>query len=294
MNIRDLAYIVAVSEQLSFIKAAQKCFISQPTLSTQIKKLEQELGVQIFERSNKHVLVTPAGEKIIAHAQQILQQIDDIKLLAKSSHEPLAGRLKVGAFPSLSSHLFPNLVTTIKASLPNIQLVLVEDKTDTLIKQLESGELDVAFLALPIKSKALVSEFLFDDPFELAVAKEHPLASKKTITPSDLIDQPLLLLDEGHCMRDQALQFCQWSGAKEQLGVRAASLETLRQMVIAGTGLTLMPSIAIDRHNPNISYIPFTDPTPKRTIGLVWRKSTVRGKIMQKLTALFKTGPIPD
>jgi len=292
MNLKDLNYIVEVNKHRSFIKAAQTCFVSQPTLSTQIKKLEDHLGIQVFERSNKKVLITPIGEQIIAHAQTILDQVDKMQLLAKNHQDPLAGQLRIGAFPSLASHLFPSVVTAIKTALPKIQLILVEEKTDILINQLEKGDIDAAFLSLPIKSPSLISESLFDDEFELAVSNEHPLANKTTISPHQLIDQQLLLLDEGHCMRDQALQFCQWSGAKEQLGVRAASLETLRQMVIAGTGVTLMPAIAIDKTNPNINYIPFQQPAPKRTIGLVWRKSTVRGKIMQELIDLLRKARI--
>ncbi len=288
MNLRDLAYVVALAECRSFVQAAEKCFVSQPTLSTQIKKMERDLGVKLFERTNKKVMLTEIGERIVTSAQSILDEVERMKVLAANAQDPLAGQLKLGAFPSLASYLFPRAVLAIKQELPNIRLILVEEKTDLLMSQLERGEIDAAFLALPLKEDFLVSQPLFDDAFELAVAVEHPLAEKKTITPMELREQPLLLLDEGHCMRDQALQFCQWSGAQEQLGVRAASLETLRQMVIAGTGMTLIPEIAINRGDKTICYIPFVEPAPKRTIGLVWRKSSVRTQLMEQLVHLFE------
>lgn len=288
MNLRDLKYVVAVAEHRSFIQAAEKCFVSQPTLSTQIKKVESYLGVKLFERSNKKVMLTEIGEDIVASAQSVLDEVERMKVLAANAHDPLAGRLRLGAFPSLASYIFPDAVLTIKAELPNIKLILVEEKTNILIGLLERGEIDAAFLSLPLKEDYLVFQPLFDDPFKLAVAIDHPLTNEKTITASALQDQPLLLLDEGHCMRDQALQFCQSTGAEEQPGVRAASLETLRQMVIAGTGMTLIPKIAIKQQEDTIRYIPFESPVPKRTIGLVWRKSSVRNQLMEKLVELFE------
>ncbi len=288
MNLRDLKYIIAVAECRSFVQAAERCFVSQPTLSTQIKKVEASLGVKLFERTNKKVMLTEIGKSIVSSAQTILDEVERMKLLAANAQDPLAGNLRLGAFPSVASYLFPRLVSSIKQTLPNIKLILVEEKTNVLIRQLEQGEIDAAFLSLPIKEDFLVSQPLFDDAFELAVASDHLFAEKSVIRPPELQGQQLLLLDEGHCMRDQALQFCQWSGAQEQLGVRAASLETLRQMVIAGTGVTLMPEIAIKKEDKGICYIPFEAPAPKRTIGLVWRKSSVRTALIEQLIELFK------
>ncbi len=289
MNIRDLTYIVAVSEARSFVRAAERCFISQPTLSTQIKKMEEELGVKLFERTNKKVLLTEVGEAIVLSAQTILGEVERMKQLAANARDPLAGELKLGAFPSLASYLFPSAVLTIKQALPKIKLILVEEKTNLLIEQLERGEIDAAFIALPAQNGSLVSSPLFDDVFRLAVSTNHPFANKKKISPYELENQQLLLLDDGHCLRDQALQFCQWSGAEEQLGVRASSLETLRQMVIAGTGVTLMPNIAINEKEEGIRYISFEKPVPKRTVGLVWRKSSVRYQLMERLIELFES-----
>jgi len=281
MNLRDLNYLVAVADLHSFVKAAEQCCISQPTLSTQIKKMEQGLGVQIFERNNKKVLATELGEQIIASARRVLLEVDHINELAKNAQNPFSGNFRLGAFPTLSTYIFPGLVPLVKQDLPELRLILIEEKTDKLITQLKQGQIDAALLALPIKEDFLVSQKLFDDEFKLAVATDNPLAEKSVIRPEDLLHQQLLLLDEGHCLRDQALQICQLNGAEEQQDVRATGLETLRQMVCAGTGITFMPKIAINESETDIRYIPFEEPAPKRTIGLVWRKTSVRTELME-------------
>lgn len=287
MNLRDLSYLVAVADLRSFIQAAEQCCISQPTLSTQIKKMEESLGVKIFERNNKRVLPTELGEQIITSARQVLLDVDHIKEIAKNAQNPLAGNFRLGAFPTLSTYLFPELVTRIKQSLPELRLILIEEKTDSLIAQLKQGKIDAALIALPLKEDLLVAETLFEDEFKLAVSSSNPLAKKKRIQPSDLLDQQILLLDEGHCLRGQALQICQLNGAEEQQDVRATGLETLRQMVRAGTGITFMPEIAINKTEQGIIYIPFASPTPKRTIALVWRKTSTRFKLMEHLVKLI-------
>lgn len=288
MNLRDLKYIVAVAHTRSFVKAAQQCFVSQPTLSMQVKKLEESLGVKIFERNNKRVLITDVGELIIATAKHILQDVDLIEEISANAQNPLAGNFKLGAFPTLASYILPSLVPLIKNQLPHIRLILVEEKTDTLIQQLKNGDLDAALLAAPIKEDDLVAERLFDDTFKIAVSAQHHLAKQASISPSDLVGEPLLLLDEGHCLRDQALQFCQLNGAEEEQNVRATSLETLRQMVRANTGITFMPDIAIQNDDSNIQYIPFIEPQPQRTICLVWRKTTPKSLLINKLKQLIQ------
>jgi len=283
MNLRDLSYLVAVADLRSFVQAAKQCCISQPTLSTQIKKMEQNLGVQIFERSNKKVLTTELGEQIIVSARRVLVEIEQINELASNAQNPLSGNFRLAAIPTLSPYLFPDLVPVIKHALPDLRLILIENKTDHLIAQLKQGQIDAALLALPIKEDFLVSKKLFDDEFKLAVATDHPLSKKNIITTDDLMQQQILLLDEGHCLRDQSLQVCQLNGAEEQQDVRATGLETLRQMVKAGTGITFMPNIAINKAEKGIHYIPFSAPVPKRSIGLVWRKTTVRKELMEQL-----------
>ncbi len=287
MNLRDLNYLVAVADLRSFIKASERCCISQPTLSTQIKKMEGSLGVKLFERTNKKVLPTDVGEQIIASARLILQQVDGIAELAKTAQDPLAGDFRLGAFPTLSTYIFPALVPEIKSTLPNIRLILMTEKTDILIQQLKEGELDAALLALPLYEDFLEVEPLFEDEFKLAIAPDHPLASKRKISSDDLFQQQLLLLDEGHCLRGQALQVCQLNGAEEQQDVRATGLETLRQMVKAGTGMTFMPEIAISDNEQDICYIPFEQPAPSRQIGLVWRKTSARIQLMHQISQLI-------
>ncbi|MDO9048714.1 MAG: LysR substrate-binding domain-containing protein [Methylobacter sp.] len=287
MNLRDLHYLVAVADLRSFIQAADQCCISQPTLSTQIKKMEESLGVQIFERTNKKVLPTELGQQIIASARRILLEVDTIQQLAGNAQDPLAGNFRLGAFPTLATYIFPGLVPLIKQTLPKLRLILVEEKTDILIAQLKQGQLDAALLALPIPDDTLEIRMLFDDEFLLAVASDNPLAARKTIAQSDLTHQQLLLLDEGHCLRGQALQICKLNHAEEQQDVRATGLETLRQMVRAGTGITFMPKIAIHEPEDGIRYIPFDEPVPKRTIGIVWRKTSARNELLERLTKLM-------
>ncbi|MFT6217709.1 MAG: LysR family hydrogen peroxide-inducible transcriptional activator [Cycloclasticus pugetii] len=286
MNLRDLKYIVAVAETKSFVKAAEQCFVSQPTLSMQIKKLENSLNIKIFERNNKHVLVTEIGKQVIETAKRILQDAEHISILAKHEQDPFAGDFTLGAFPTIAPYILPKLIPLIKKKLPNLRLILVEEKTDILLHKLKTGLIDAALLAGPVHDESLIAEKLFDDEFKLAVATNHPLAEQTTINPDELTNQPLLLLDEGHCLRDQALKFCQLSGIDEEQNVRATSLETLRQMVIAGTGITFMPTIAVQNNDDNIRYIPFEEPKPKRTIYLVSRQTNPRTELIKQLKSL--------
>lgn len=286
MNLRDLKYIVAVAETKSFVKAAEQCFVSQPTLSMQIKKLENSLNIKIFERNNKHVLVTEIGKQVIETAKRILQDAEHISILAKHEQDPFAGDFTLGAFPTIAPYILPKLIPLIRKKLPNLRLILVEEKTDILLHKLKTGLIDAALLAGPVHNESLIAEKLFDDEFKLAVATNHPLAEQTTINPDELTNQPLLLLDEGHCLRDQALKFCQLSGIDEEQNVRATSLETLRQMVIAGTGITFMPTIAVQNNDDNIRYIPFEEPKPKRTIYLVSRQTNPRTELIKQLKSL--------
>ncbi len=288
MNLKDFNYLIAVADLRSFVKAAEQCCISQPTLSTQIKKMEDSLGIKIFERSNKKVFPTELGEQIIDTARRVQREVKQIKEIASMAKDPLSGNFRLGAFPTLSTYIFPDLIPVIKQNLPKIRLILIEEKTEQLIQQLKKGQIDAAFLALPIQEDTLVFEHLFDDEFQLAVAPDNPLAKKKTIKQSDLSDQQILLLDEGHCLRGQALQVCQLNGIEEQQDVRATGLETLRQMVKAGTGITFIPKIAINQSEPGICYIPFSSPAPRRSIALVWRKTSVRNELISFLVELIK------
>jgi LysR family hydrogen peroxide-inducible transcriptional activator len=287
MNLRDLQYLISVADLRNFSQAADHCCVSQPTLSNQIRKLEETLGVVVFERSNKRVMVTETGEQIIAIARKILREVDAMRDVAQSAQDPLAGKFRLGAFPTLSTYIFPALVPKITAALPQLKLVLVEEKTQGLLERLKRGELDAALLALPLQDDQLNVTALFDDEFLLAVPPQHALTKKKQVEQADLGGNPLLLLEEGHCLRDQALEVCHRAGMEEEQDFRATSLETLRQMVKAGTGITFMPRIAIQPDEPGIRYIPFSAPAPYRTIGLVWRKTSARAAVIDKLLGMF-------
>lgn len=248
MNLRDLKYVIAVAESHHFGKAAERCFVSQPTLSGQIKKLEEELGVVIFERSNRSVEITPIGAEIIDHARRIMEQADVIQQLAQASQDPLAGPLRIGAIPTLSPYLMPLILMPLKARHPKMKLVLSEEMTETLLQRLRNHEIDAALLATAVDEQDLEEMPLFDEPFWLAYPRDHAFYHKDEITRADLDDTELLLLSEGHCLAKQAMEVCHMKERKEQgemADLRASSLETLLQLVGAGFGSTLVPALAM-------------------------------------------------
>lgn len=288
MNLRDYTYLVAVADQRHFGKAAEQCHVSQPALSMQLQKLEETLGVQLLERGHKQVRVTPAGDAVVKRARQLLLMAEEIKQTAALFHDPLSGDFRLGAFPTLAPYYLPKIVPGLHAALPKLNLLLVEEKTQRLVELLKSGELDAAFIALPIDDKELHAAPLFEDSFYLAVRKSHPFAKKKSITARDLRDERLLLLEEGHCLRTHALEACSVIGRNEYKEFRATSLETLLQMVGMGMGVTLVPHTAL-RTDKHLAYIPFANPAPGRTIGLVWRKHSARMAGAEKIHAICAT-----
>lgn len=293
MNIRDLKYFLSVLQHGHFGNAAKASYVSQPALSMQLKKLEEELGVKLFERSPKNIIATDPGKKIAKIAENILFEVDEIKKIAKAAQSPFAGVFKLGAFPTLAPYLFPKVIPKIKKKHPQLSLRLIEEKTDDLLEQLHAGELDAVLLALPIAADSQYDTIsLFHDEFYLAVAKEHPLAKLKSISQARLAEQELLLLTEGHCLREQALELCELAHAKEAPTFRATSLETLRQMVAINEGITLMPNIAINKKDP-IVYIPFTKPTPSREIGIVYRKESARIECINSIAEIIINQPSP-
>lgn len=294
MNFKDLKYFLAVAELGHFGRAAEQCQVSQPTLSGQIKKLEETLGVTLFERTNRRVMLTEMGRHIAASARKVLREVDAIMEIAENANDPLAGKFRIGAFPTLSTYLFPSLVLKMKQVLPKLRIILLEEKTEQLLDKLRHGELDAAFLALPIHDAFLVNQALFDDEFYLAVPPGHPLASQEQVDQHELKKYRLLLLEEGHCLRDQALAVCQRHGIAEEQDFKATGLETLRQMVKAGTGITFIPNIAIQDQEAGIRYLPFKEPAPVRTVGLVWRKTTARQEVLQHMITLFTNTPKDD
>lgn len=287
MNTRDLEYLLAVADLKNFGKAAKACHVSQPALSMQLKKLEEQLGVTLFERTTKRVLITAAGEELVRRAKRIVQEVAELKEVGRVHQNPLAGELRFGAFPTLAPYFLPKLVPVVQTALPDLKLLLVEEKTDQLLARLKAGKLDAALLATPIEESGLMVEPLFEDRFVLAVPSKHPLAQKTNVRQADIAQTELLLLEEGHCLRDQALDVCRLMGSNEQQDFRATSLETLRQMVAVGVGMTLMPELAV-RETPGIAYIPFVQPVPQRTIALVWRATSVRQQCLQQVANLAK------
>lgn len=287
MNIRDLQYFLAVAELEHFGHAAEQCNVSQPTLSGQIKKLEEQLEVKLFERSNRSVMLTEVGRDIARAARRAMLEVDGIYAIARSSRDPMSGNFRLGGFPTLASYIFPSLVPRIKDAMPNLRLILIEEKTADLLEKVHQGDIDAALLALPVEDDSLMVQELFKDEFVLAVPPEHELTQHKTIDQAILKNYPLLLLEEGHCMRDQALDVCQLHNIAEQQDFRATSMETLRQMVKAGTGITFMPKIAVEENEQGIHFIPFKAPAPRRTIGLVWRKTTVRKQVIEQIISSF-------
>ncbi len=294
MNLRDLHYLVALADHRHFSRAAEACHVSQPTLSTQLKKLEDELDVQLVERNSRQVLLTSVGEAVAARARVVLQEADNLRELARLSKEPHAGTLTLGVFPTLGPYWLPHVVPRIVSKFPKLRLHLVEEKTEVLIEQLQQGKIDAAVLAEPIEA-SFKNTKLFDESFILALPSEHPLARKKRIEVMDLADESLMLLSEGHCMRDQALSVCTLSGARENQNFRATSLETLRQMVAAGVGATLLPSLATIPPvppNPAIALVRFSAPQPLRSIGLYWRESSARESFFKTLAPFL--GAVPE
>ncbi len=294
MNLRDLRYLVALADLKHFGRAAEASFVSQPTLSTQVKKLEEELGVPLIERNPRNVLLTDVGEAVVARARLMLREADEIKNIARRAKDPASGAVKIGIFPTLGPYLLPHVVPQIVAKFPKLELMLFEEKTEVILKKLHDGELDAGILALPIHDDTLHCEFLFEEPFVLAVPATNRMAKQKTVKLADLADERLLLLDDGHCLRDQALEVCQIAGAVERSGFRATSLETLRHMVSANVGMTLLPALAVRPPAPttaNVVLIPFTDPQPHRRIAMVWRRTSALTVFLSQLMQSFKNLP---
>lgn len=294
MNLRDLRYLVTLAEVLHFGRAAEACHVSQPTLSTQIRKLEEELGVALVERAPRHVMLTPAGHDIAARARRVLAEVEQMRETARRTSDPEAGSVRLGVFPTLGPYLLPHVVPRIRARFPRLELLLVEEKTEVVLHMLRDGKLDAAVLAMPLHEDWLETEFLFEEPFLLAVPEGHPLSGHRNLRLAELSNQNLLLLEEGHCLRDQALEVCSLAGAGEKEGFRATSLETLRQMVAAGVGVTLLPMLAVKppvSPSENIRLLAFRDPPPSRRLALVWRKSSAMSAFLQQLATVLRDLP---
>jgi LysR family hydrogen peroxide-inducible transcriptional activator len=280
---------VAVADQRHFGRAARACAISQPALSSQIQLAEGDLGVRLFERSRRGVIVTRAGEPVVARAREALRALDAVAAAARE-RGPLAGPLQLGVIPTVAPWFLPPWLPKVRAAHPELRVFLHEDQTARIVERLRQGELDLLLLALPIDGADLEALPLLDEPFWLAVPEGHRLArgGRRRVAEAELEDEVVLLLEDGHCLRDQALSVCRFAGARESSEVRASSLATLIQMVASGLGVTLLPESAAAtevRPSDGIVLRRFRDPEPTRTIGLVWRKASDRGEAFTQLGA---------
>jgi LysR family hydrogen peroxide-inducible transcriptional activator len=285
MTLTELKYIVAVARAKHFGHAAESCFVAQPTLSVAIKKLEDELGVTLFERGGSEVSVTPVGAQIVAQAERVLEQTAAIKELAKQNKDPLAGPLRLGVIYTIGPYLLPPLVKNLIDNVPQMPLVLQENFTVKLLELLRQGELDAAIMALPLPDHGMLMQTLYDEPFVVATPRTHPWSKRREIPADDLKAETMLLLGSGHCFRDQVLEVCpemarfSSPGNGMQRTFEGSSLETIRHMVASGIGLTVLPRASVrDMEDPNgmLSFVPFSNPAPSRRVVIVWRKSFTR------------------
>ena len=283
MTLTELRYIVAVAREKHFGRAAEACFVSQPTLSAAVKKLEDELDVKLFERGSTEVSVTPLGHEIIRQAQAVIEQAAAIKEIAKRGKDPLAGPLRLGIIYTIGPYLLPSLVRKAIARVPQMPLVLLENFTARLLDMLRGGEIDCAILAEPFPDAGLAMAPLYDEPFMVALPANHTLAKRKSISAEELKRETMLLLGTGHCFRDHVLEVCPEYAhfASNAEGIRksfeGSSLETITHMVASGMGVTVVPQLALPRHKaPHLAYVPFSAPVPTRRVVLVWRRSFPR------------------
>ncbi|MDM9620411.1 DNA-binding transcriptional regulator OxyR [Rhizobium sp. AC44/96] len=289
MTLRELEYLIALADHRHFGRAAEVCLVTQPTLSMQIRKLEEHLGAPLIERTPRSVMLTTFGQEAVERARRIMAEVQEMKAAALRSRNPEAGTLRLGIFPTLGPYLLPHAVPRIRERYPDLETLLIEEKSDGLLARLRSGNLDAAILALPVNGDHLKTETLFEEQFLLAVPPSHALAERQSIRLGEISGYDLMLLEEGHCLRDQALEVCRLSGASERASFRATSLETLRQMVGADVGITLLPELATQHPiSGNIHLLRFDGSAPSRRIGLCWRSGSAMGHFLKEIAALLR------
>lgn len=291
MNLRELEYIVSVAKLGHFGQAAKACHVSQPTLSGQIKKLEEELGIVLFERGRGGVRVTEAGRDIMAEARKALAAADEIRSIARAAQDPLSGTFRLGLIPTVAPYLIPQFVARLSSALPDVSMVYNEDITDRLNEDLLDGRIDGAVLATPPESDALISLPLYSEPFRMVVPTGHDLSNLQEFRMSDVDRDEILLLTEGHCFRDQALAVCDTRERREH-SLRATSLETLINLVAQGQGVTLVPALAIPSLSDErgLTVKPIREPSAARQINLTLRKSFSRRELAEKIAEIIRTG----
>lgn len=289
VTLRQLEYVVAVADTLGFRKAAERCAVSQPSLSAQVKELEEVLGVAVFERDKRRVIVTPVGETIVARARRVLVEAEDLVAAATRGRDPFEGTFRVGVIPTIAPYYLPEVTDVLSAKYPKLALEFREAKTEDTVKGLREGSLDLGLVALEADLGDLEHAEVFRDRFVVALPAGHPLAKKKRVPEEALGTTSILLLEDGHCLRTQALAVCSQAGAQES-GFRATSLATLVQMVSRSDAVTLLPELAVSVENRRgqLEIRPFTSPEPYRTIALVWRRGSPFASAFQKTAATLR------
>lgn len=303
MTLTELKYIVAVGRHKHFGHAAEACFVAQPTLSVAIKKLEDELGVVIFERGGTEISMTPLGMQIVAQAERVLEQTASIKEIAKQNKDPLAGPFRLGVIYTVAPYLLPSLVRNMIERVPQMPLILQENFTVRLLEMVRLGELDAAIMALPFPDQGLLVQPLYDEPFVVALPKSHPWVNRSSISSTDLKSENMLLLGNGHCFRDQVLEVCPEMARFSNGGgdgisrtFEGSSLETIRHMVASGIGITVLPKASVPDMNTQdgmLRYVPFSAPVPIRRVVIAWRKSFTRGAAIEALRQAVLASDLP-
>ncbi|WP_373018546.1 hydrogen peroxide-inducible genes activator [Thiomicrorhabdus sp.] len=301
MTLNELKYIIAVAKEKHFRKASETCFVSQPTLSVAIKKLEEELGVILFERRKQDVLITPIGKKIIAIAEEIIEHSKDIKQLAKEAQGDFSSELKIGAIYTIAPYLLPKLIPIFHKHAPHVPLIIEENFTHVLAEKLQSGELDMVILSLPFDEPNIETFPLYEEPFKLIVPKHHPLdKTKEHIVLQKIKDETVLLLGAGHCFRDQVIEafpnlmHLNYQSDRLQRTFEGSSLETIRYMVASGAGISIFPCSSLSERDEALFTIKtLSDPVPKRKIALAWRKSFPRKEILERFKQSLLEVQIP-
>lgn len=294
MTLNELRYIVAVAQEKSFGRAAAKCFVSQPALSVAVQKLEEELGAQLFERGKSEVSVTPVGSRVVEQAQLVLEEAARIRELARAGRNQLVGSLKLGVIYTVAPYLLPDLIPVLHLRAPEMPLELEENLTEVLEAELKSGRLDAAIIALPFAPPGVATAFLYEEPFQVVVPSEHKWAKRKSVHPDELVGEHAILLNVGHCFRDQILDACPELNRQDVPTARTNSLETVRNMVASGLGVSVLPRDALTPkyHSNLVVPVPFTKPAPSRRIALACRKSFPRPQAIEVLrTAIAEVRP---
>ena len=299
MTLTELRYIVAVSQKNHFGKAAQACFVSQPTLSIAIKKLEEELGIRLFERSSKNeIRITEIGQQIINQAKIVLQQTQILGEIAQQGKDPLAGQFKLGVIYTIGPYLLPSLIPRLRETAPNLKLIIEENFTANLFQSLKQGTLDAIVISYPFDEAGIETAALYQEPFVVALPRNHEWRNREQIKPEELVSQDLMLLGAGHCFRDQVIEACPncMSGDSELTRTfEGGSLETIRHMVAAGTGITVLPSTSLlhsQHHESLIETRPFTRPIPSRTVAIAWRKHYPRKEAITTIRETIQANPL--